>query len=48
MAKAGAPLREIGQVLRHKSLESTANYARVGVAELRALALAWPGEGEGA
>jgi site-specific recombinase XerD len=46
MAEAGTPLREIGQVLRHKSLESTANYARVGVAELRTLALAWPGGGE--
>jgi integrase/recombinase XerD len=46
MAEAGAPLSEIGQVLRHRSLESTANYARVGVAELRTLALAWPGGGE--
>jgi site-specific recombinase XerD len=46
MAEAGTPLREIGQVLRHKSLESTASYARVGVAELRTLALAWPGGGE--
>ena len=44
MAEAGAPLAEIGQVLRHKSLESTANYARVGVTALRALALPWPGE----
>jgi site-specific recombinase XerD len=46
MAEAGTPLREIGQVLRHKSLESTASYARVGVAELRTLAVAWPGGGE--
>ena len=43
MAEAGAPLAEIGQVLRHKSLESTANYARVGVTALRTLALPWPG-----
>jgi integrase/recombinase XerD len=42
MAEAGAPLAEIGQVLRHRSLESTANYARVGVTALRALALPWP------
>jgi hypothetical protein len=27
MAEAGVPLTEIGQVLRHKSLESTANSA---------------------
>ena len=46
MAEAGAPLPEIGQVLRHQSLESTANYARVGVAGLRTLAVAWPGGGE--
>ncbi len=43
MAGAGAPLTEIGQVLRHKSLASTANYARVSVAELRTLARPWPG-----
>jgi len=48
MAEAGAPLTEIGQVLRHKSLESTASYARVGVTELRTLALPWPAGGEGA
>ena len=43
MAEAGAPLTEIGQVLRHRSLASTANYARVSVAELRRLAQPWPG-----
>jgi integrase len=42
MAAAGAPLTEIGQVLRHHSLESTANYARVSIAELRKLARPWP------
>jgi site-specific recombinase XerD len=42
MAEAGAPLTEIGQVLRHKSLASTANYAWVSVAELRKLARPWP------
>jgi integrase/recombinase XerD len=43
MAGAGTPLTEIGQVLRHKSLASTANYARVSVTELRKLAQPWPG-----
>jgi integrase/recombinase XerD len=43
MAEAGVPLTEVGQVLRHSSLASTANYARVGVAALRELALPWPG-----
>ncbi len=46
MAAAGAPLTEIGQVLRHQSLESTANYARVSVAELRKLARPWPCGGD--
>ena len=45
MAEAGVPLTEIGQVLRHKSLASTANYARVSVTELRKLALPWPSGG---
>jgi site-specific recombinase XerD len=43
MADAGSPLTEVGQVLRHSSLASTANYGRVGVAALRELALPWPG-----
>jgi integrase/recombinase XerD len=46
MAEAGVPLTEIGQVLRHKSLASTANYARVSIAELRKLAQPWPGGGQ--
>jgi integrase/recombinase XerD len=45
MAEAGAPLTEIGQVLRHHSLASTANYARVSIAELRKLAQPWPSGG---
>ena len=38
MVGAGVPLPEIGQVLRHLDLVSTAIYARVGVAQLRVLA----------
>jgi integrase len=30
MAEAGVPLAEVGQVLRHRSLETTANSARAG------------------
>lgn len=45
MAEAGVPLTEIGQVLRHQSLASTANYARVSVTELRKLAQPWPSGG---
>jgi len=43
MLKRGASLPEIGEVLRHRSPESTAIYARVDIQALRELALAWPG-----
>jgi integrase/recombinase XerD len=43
MVAAGVPLIQIGQVLRHKSLQSTAIYARVDVERLRQLAVPWPG-----
>jgi site-specific recombinase XerD len=42
MLAAGAPLVEIGQVLRHQRPYTTAIYARVDVAALRALAMPWP------
>jgi site-specific recombinase XerD len=42
MLRAGAPLREIGQVLRHRSLLSTAIYAKVDHRALRQLARPWP------
>jgi integrase/recombinase XerD len=43
MLRAGAGLVEIGQVLRHRSLLSTAIYAKVDRARLRELASPWPG-----
>lgn len=43
MVRAGVPLVEIGQVLRHKSLQSSAIYARVDLNTLRTVAAAWPG-----
>lgn len=42
MLRAGGSLVEIGQVLRHDSLGSTARYARVDVERLRTVAQAWP------
>jgi site-specific recombinase XerD len=39
----GAGLREIGQVLRHQDLGTTAVYAKVDQAALSRLALPWPG-----
>jgi integrase/recombinase XerD len=43
MLRAGAPLPEIGQVLRHRSMRTTAIYAKVDRKALRTLALPWPG-----
>src|SRR5205807_10603229 len=43
MLRSGAPLLEIGQVLRHRSLRTTAIYAKVDRTALRTLALPWPG-----
>lgn len=43
MVRAEVPLVEIGQVLRHKSLQSTGIYARVDLDTLRRLAAPWPG-----
>jgi site-specific recombinase XerD len=42
MLRAGAPLTEVGQVLRHRSLLSTAIYAKVDHRALRELARPWP------
>lgn len=43
MIGAGASLPEIGQVLRHSLPKTTALYAKVDLAALRALAQPWPG-----
>jgi integrase len=38
----GASLEDIGQVLRHKSVDSTAVYAKVDLTRLRQVARPWP------
>jgi len=43
MLRSGASLAEVGQVLRHASVLTTAIYAKVDRSGLRALALPWPG-----
>jgi site-specific recombinase XerD len=43
MLKNGASLREIGEVLRHRRLDTTRIYAKVDLSSLRELALPWPG-----
>jgi site-specific recombinase XerD len=46
MVNAGVPLPEIAEVLRHRAISTTSEYARVDIAGLRAVAQPWPG-GEG-
>jgi site-specific recombinase XerD len=41
----GVKLVDIGQVLRHRDLATTALYAKVDVTTLRSIALPWPGDG---
>lgn len=43
MLRQGASLAEIGEVLRHRSPQTTAVYAKVDLTSLATLALAWPG-----
>jgi site-specific recombinase XerD len=43
LLRAGASLPQIGQVLRHRSLLSTAVYAKVDTVRLRDVARPWPG-----
>ena len=43
MLRQGATLPQIGQVLRHRDLATTALYAKVDLAGLRSVAQPWPG-----
>jgi len=43
LLRSGATLSEIGQLLRHKSHDTTRIYAKVDVEALRTLGLPWPG-----
>jgi len=43
MLRQGASLPEIGQVLRHRSPQSTSIYAKVDLDALRTLVVPWPG-----
>lgn len=45
LLRQGGSLDEIGELLRHKSPNTTAIYAKVDVAALHTLALPWPGCG---
>jgi integrase/recombinase XerD len=43
MLRGGASLGEIGEILRHRSPQTTMIYAKVDLDALRPLALPWPG-----
>jgi site-specific recombinase XerD len=45
MLRNGASLRQIGDLLRHRRIDTTAIYAKVDLVALRALAQPWPGGG---
>jgi site-specific recombinase XerD len=44
MLRAGATLEAVGAVLRHRSLDMTAHYAKVDVKMLKTIAQPWPGD----
>jgi integrase/recombinase XerD len=44
MLRRGATLQSIGAVLRHRSMETTAHYAKVDLTMLAQIAQPWPGE----
>jgi site-specific recombinase XerD len=43
MLRQGASLPEIGQVLRHRSPQTTSIYAKVDLDALRTVVMTWPG-----
>ncbi len=43
LLRAGTPLAAIGAVLRHRSIDTTAQYAKVDVTALKRIAQPWPG-----
>jgi len=45
LLRGGSTLDQIGTVLRHKSPDTTAHYAKVDIASLQQIAQPWPKEG---
>jgi site-specific recombinase XerD len=43
LLRSGASFAEIGQLLRHRSTDSTRIYAKLDIEKLRELSLPWPG-----
>ena len=46
LLRQGRPLKEIADVLRHRSLDTSAIYTKVDDVRLAAIALPWPGRTE--
>jgi integrase/recombinase XerD len=46
LLRAGADLKRIADILGHRSIDTTAVYAKVDVDSLAAVAAAWPTEKE--
>ena len=44
LLNAGTPMKEIADILRHRSIVTSATYTRVDVTRLSAVALPWPGD----
>jgi site-specific recombinase XerD len=43
LLRTGAPMKEIADILRHRSLDTSAIYAKVDLTNLAAVGLPWPG-----
>lgn len=43
LVESGSPLKEVADVLRHRSLNSTLIYAKLDTPKLSAVPLPWPG-----
>jgi integrase/recombinase XerD len=43
LLRAGTPLKEIADVLRHRSLDTSAIYTKIDLSRLASVALPWPG-----
>lgn len=46
LLRAGVDLKRIADILGHRSIDTTATYAKVDVGRLTAVALPWPAAGE--
>ena len=43
MIQGGATIKEVADVLRHRSINTTAIYTKVNLPELQRVAMPWPG-----